>query len=110
MLLDGLKLTPNWGIRNIMVEIDSKIIVIWIKVGNCSLWYLWEYWDEIKRLFFDINCDIRYIFREANMVADYLAKECANNQCKYFIDSEIGRGILRGLLCIDFWGLPYLRL
>ncbi|XP_042969044.1 uncharacterized protein LOC122301721 [Carya illinoinensis] len=60
-LLDGLKLAQQLGIRDILVESDSEVI------------------DDIQRLFVDLQCSIHHIFREANMVADYLAKEGAFN-------------------------------
>lgn len=50
-LLDGLKLAQQLGIRDIMVELESKVIVRWVKVGKCNLWYLWDYWDDLKSLF-----------------------------------------------------------
>lgn len=109
-LLDGLKLAYNLGIHNIIVESDSAILVQWIKDGKCSLWYLWDYWDDVRRLFVGMNCTIRHVFWEANMVVDYLDEEGALNHCKYFKHCELGRGLIRGLLLTDLWGLPYLRL
>ncbi|KAG6658115.1 hypothetical protein CIPAW_04G137600 [Carya illinoinensis] len=46
-LLDGLKLAQQLGIRDILVESDSDVIVKWIQAGKCSLWYLWDFWDDI---------------------------------------------------------------
>ncbi|KAG2720837.1 hypothetical protein I3760_02G052600 [Carya illinoinensis] len=42
-LLDGLKLAQQLGIRDILVESDSEVIVRWIQAGKCSLWYLWDF-------------------------------------------------------------------
>ncbi|KAG6707971.1 hypothetical protein I3842_06G057300 [Carya illinoinensis] len=78
-LFDGLKLAQQLGIRDILVESDSEVIVRWIQAGKCNLWYFWDFWDDIQRLFVDLQCSIRHIFKKANMVADYLAKEGASN-------------------------------
>lgn len=107
--LDSLKLAHQLGIQDLMLESNSKVILGWINFEKCNLWYFWDYWDDIKQFFSELNCNIHHIFRETNMVVDYLAKEGTYNLCKYITDCDIGGGTLRGLLHTDYWGLPYIR-
>lgn len=49
-LLDGLCLYRDVGVVNIMVETDSKVIAEWANKGTCSLWWLWDFWEDIIEL------------------------------------------------------------
>ncbi|KAK0578412.1 hypothetical protein LWI29_009957 [Acer saccharum] len=108
-LLDGLRMVQQRGIRNLLVESDSKVVVGWLNSGICNLWYMWDFWEEILYLFRTMNCCIHHIYREANMVADFLVKEGANSRIMDFDGDDIGIGRLQGLLQTNYLEMPYLR-
>lgn len=39
-LLDGLHMTHQLGIKNVLVESNSTVAVNWIKSGVCNFWYM----------------------------------------------------------------------
>ncbi|KAK0578668.1 hypothetical protein LWI29_014125 [Acer saccharum] len=108
-LLDGLRMAQQRGLRNLLVESDSKVVVGWLNSGICNLWYMWDFWEEILYLFRTMNCRIHHIYREANMVADFLVKEGANSRIMDFDGDDIGIGRLQGLLQTNYLEMPYLR-
>lgn len=72
------------------------------------LW-LWEYWDKIMKLIWPPNAQVHHVFREAIMVVGFLAKKTSDG---YSNDSFYGDEIttlLREIMRIDCWELPYLR-
>lgn len=50
-LLDGLEMAQNLGIKNLLVESDSKVILGWLKSDTCNFRYMWDFWEEIQTLF-----------------------------------------------------------
>ncbi|KAK0585848.1 hypothetical protein LWI29_034921 [Acer saccharum] len=108
-LFDGLRMVQQRGLQNLLVQSDSKVVVGWLNSGICNLWYMWDFWEEILYLFRALNCRIHHIYREANMVANFLAKESANSRIMDFDRDDIGIGRLGGLLRTDYLEMPYLR-
>lgn len=100
-LFNGLRMAQQMGLRNVMVESNSEIIVGWINARGYKFWYLWDFGEEVKMWFDELNYSICHNFIEANMVADFLAKQGANNNGWSFTSAEIGSGMLRGLLRMD---------
>lgn len=45
-LFDGIQLCKRLSYFNVIIESDSKTIVDWFRAGRCTLWYLWDFWDE----------------------------------------------------------------
>ncbi|XP_042954714.1 uncharacterized protein LOC122291135 [Carya illinoinensis] len=74
-LLDGLRLCRSLGLRDLLVESDSTVVVGWMASGISKYWFLWDFWEEVKMLVRLLKVRVRHNFREANMVADFLAKE-----------------------------------
>ncbi|CAA2933935.1 nodulation receptor kinase-like, partial [Olea europaea subsp. europaea] len=62
------------GINRLEVEIDSLIIVNWLRRKVCGIWYLEDYWEEIQYMLPIISCRIQHIYREGTSVADILSK------------------------------------
>ncbi|GLT69678.1 hypothetical protein SLA2020_418120 [Shorea laevis] len=62
------------GLSNIVVELDSSLIVNWLEKGNCRVWYLEDFWEEIILLISGLNTRFKHVFREGNKAADWLAK------------------------------------
>ncbi|XP_042962616.1 uncharacterized protein LOC122296885 [Carya illinoinensis] len=69
-LLDGLWLFERLRLRDVLVESDSLAVMNWLASRICRLWFLWDFWEEIKELAHEINTRFRHIFYEANMVAN----------------------------------------
>lgn len=109
-LLDGLHLAQQLGIQKVLIELNMQVIVNWLKFGVCTLWYMWNFWEDIRELFWLLDYIISHIFREANMVVDHLAKEGANGKIKTITGKNVGPSRLRGLLRTDYLELSYLRL
>lgn len=109
-LVDGLQLARQLHLHKVLIESDSQVLVNWLKSGICTFWYMLDFWEEIKEIFWILECSLSHIFREANMVADHLVKERANGRIRIITSKNVGPGTLRGLLWIDAWELPYLRL
>lgn len=85
----------------IIIEIDSLLVVNWFLTGRCSLWYLEDYWEDIKSLLSTMNFQIQRVFREAIMVADFLAWMGSNGSTE---DWQVQRDVpsfLKGILCTD---------
>lgn len=108
-LLDGLKMCRNLGLRNILVELDSKVVVGWFLSGVCRFWYLWEFWEEVQELVSLLNTKVQHVFHEANMVAVFLAKEGTRAVSLDFSEENDESGWFQGLVRINRWGLPYFR-
>lgn len=109
-LLDGLHLAQKLGIKNVMIESDSQVLVNWLRSGVCTLWFMWDFWEKIKELYCLLECSVSHIFREANMVANYIAKEGVNGICRTVTGHNIGTGTLRGLLWTNALEIPYIRM
>lgn len=39
-LLDGLRMAHQLGIQSLRIELDSQVIINWLKYGGCTLWYM----------------------------------------------------------------------
>lgn len=48
------------------------LIVNWIRHHNCSLWYLWDFWDDLLLYLNGLSFEIDHIYRETNSLADIL--------------------------------------
>lgn len=59
---------------NVIIESESKIFVDWFTIGKCTLWYLWEFWEECIKEMQMMNVRIIHQLRDGNLVADFLAK------------------------------------
>ncbi|KAF5449942.1 hypothetical protein F2P56_030338 [Juglans regia] len=77
-LLTGLRLCKSLHILNVIVEVDSLVIISWWNRGRCGIWYLEDYWEEIVSLAQVLTCRFQHVLQEGNKMADWLAKEGAN--------------------------------
>ncbi|EEF37876.1 nucleic acid binding protein, putative [Ricinus communis] len=71
---EGLKLAWNMGYRELIVEVDSKLVAGWLNadqtcMNDCSN-LIYACRELIRK---DWNVDVRHVFREGNMIADSLA-------------------------------------
>lgn len=42
------------GYNNICIESDSTLVVGWFQSKVCPIWYLWDFWKELKAELKDI--------------------------------------------------------
>lgn len=50
-LIQGLRIVRYPGLQNIeIIEMDSKLVIDWIKKKRSGMWYLKDFWEEMLRL------------------------------------------------------------
>ncbi|KAF5470792.1 hypothetical protein F2P56_011281 [Juglans regia] len=108
-LLQGLKFCKALYISNVIIEMDSMVVLSWWLRERWGLLYLEDFWEEIIGLTRSLHCRFQYVFHEGNMVADWLAKEGALGADLAFSNNCDLLRTLRSLLRLDFLGLPSLR-
>ncbi|XP_057452115.1 uncharacterized protein LOC130743918 [Lotus japonicus] len=78
-ILNALLFCKNYGLKNVMVESDSTLAVGWVITKSNRPWKLLNDINQIDHLISEVNCTRAFhIFREANTIADSLAKEGCN--------------------------------
>ncbi|KAG7988464.1 hypothetical protein I3843_03G189700 [Carya illinoinensis] len=85
------------------------VIVGWLAFGICKYWFLLDFWEEVQLMVRELNVHFRHIYREANMMADFLAKQGARGLTLDFNDASAIHGQIQGLVRLDKIGMPYLR-
>ena len=93
-----------------LVECNSALVVHWLHQERCSLWYLWDYWDDLQEILLGMTVEFSHMLREKNMAVDFLAKECTagwNNTIYSFASLLVS---LMGILLMDKLSLPFLRI
>ncbi|XP_035551499.1 uncharacterized protein LOC118349850 [Juglans regia] len=76
-LLHGLRLIDSLGLTNVEIELDSMLVIHWLKRKRCGLWYMEDFWEEILRRLDKLNISYSHSFREINVATDGLAKRGA---------------------------------
>ncbi|KAG2666238.1 hypothetical protein I3760_15G047900 [Carya illinoinensis] len=110
-LLEGVRRCCRYGFLQVYIEVDSQLLVNWVTKGACNIWYLEDFWDELRVCLACLDYRLTHVFREGNAVADFLAKQGAGGLTRdWFDEKEDLPSQLRGLLRMDRIGLPYLRL
>ncbi|KAF5450654.1 hypothetical protein F2P56_030985, partial [Juglans regia] len=83
-LLHGLRHCRDMGLQLVEVEMDSNILVNWLRKSICGIWYLEDFWEEIMQLLSSIRYTVQHIYREGNALADSLAKlGAAGSYCRW---------------------------
>lgn len=59
-LFDGLRLCKRLRLQDVLVYSDSSVVMNWLASGICRLWFLWDFWEEIKELANEINARMLY--------------------------------------------------
>jgi ribonuclease HI len=108
-VLIGLRKCKAMGLRNIVVELDSSLIVTWFEKGSCRVWYLEDFWEEIFLLISGLNIRFNHVFREGNQAADWLSKRGSAGIMYEYNSNNIPKE-LKGILQVDNCGLPCLRM
>ncbi|XP_042984042.1 uncharacterized protein LOC122313244 [Carya illinoinensis] len=63
VLLKELRLCKSLNISNVIVEMDSMMIISWWIRGHYGVWYLEDHWEELVGLTRIINCHFQHVFR-----------------------------------------------
>jgi ribonuclease HI len=108
-VLIGLRKCKAMGLRNIVVELDSSLIVTWFEKGNCRVWYLEDFWEKIFLLISGLNTRFNRVFGEGNQAADWLSKSGSAGITYEYNSNNIPKE-LKGILRVDNCGLPCLRM
>ncbi|KAL0910799.1 hypothetical protein M5K25_018888 [Dendrobium thyrsiflorum] len=102
-MFHGLKLCTRLGIFNVWREVDAILVISMINSGysNPKNFYLIR---NIKKLLSQLNFCISHVYREANVVADFLA----NMGCQLINDIEFSPVNLPYMLKAVYSGLSVL--
>lgn len=109
-MLFGLKLL-NISIAVIWLELDFLLLVQILQGEIICPRKFFYYVQAIKFLLQRYTCFIPYVFREGNVVADWLANEAVNHQeNKVFYSIQELPKHIKGALVLDMDFLPPIRL
>jgi len=108
-VLIGLRKCKAMGLHNIVVKLDSSLLVTWFEKGSCRVWYLEDFWEEIVFLLSGLNTRIKHVLREGNQAADWLSKSGSAGITHDYTSNNIPKE-LKGILRIDKCGLSCLRI
>ncbi|KAM3375976.1 hypothetical protein P3S68_014690 [Capsicum galapagoense] len=71
----GLSWCLSNGIQQVVMEVNSELLVRWIKKQIPILWHLQPLVESLMKLISQLHlCICRHVYREANFVADVLSK------------------------------------
>ncbi|XP_077237364.1 uncharacterized protein LOC143879051 [Tasmannia lanceolata] len=109
-LLDGLRLCKAFGIVNLFVESDIKVLMNLISKKESYSWSISSFWTEMMLLMDQLCLSHQHQFREGNKVADALANEAVITKLNRIYQgwSEMPT-TARGAARCDALGLPNLR-
>lgn len=108
-LLYGLRRCNDFGFSSVQVETDSQLLVFFLVSHSPWPWQLHSILFEAQCLLSSFPYPLVHIFREANSVADSLAR-LASSSCasRRFTSASLPRST-RGLVMLDQLGCPYIR-
>ncbi|KAF5464418.1 hypothetical protein F2P56_014495 [Juglans regia] len=105
----GLQHCKRLGLNNIIIEMDSLLVVNWVQKGSYSLQYIKNFWEDIINMLAGINFSAKHIYREGNKAVDVLARLRSNGISHEWSGQIEVPHLLRGILRIDSCGLAYIR-
>ncbi|XP_027158365.1 uncharacterized protein LOC113759984 [Coffea eugenioides] len=108
-VLEGLLMCAIRGLRGVLVEVDSAVLVSLVKSSVLGGWLYCSVLRRIRRLLDQVAVSFRHIFREANGVADRLAalQGCPS---KVFDSPQLLPREVRGCIAMDVAQVPSFRL
>jgi hypothetical protein len=100
----------NLALGTIIVECDNSVLIDSINRRTCPLWYHVSKWIELIDYASKVHL-FKHTFREANAVADYIAKsgKLWSNLNISFTTNNM-TSICRKLIHLDQWDVPYFRI
>lgn len=49
-LLSRLRFATSFGFLNLDIEMDSMVVIKWLRAKRCSIWHLEDLWEDIQDL------------------------------------------------------------
>ncbi|KAK0598498.1 hypothetical protein LWI29_035225 [Acer saccharum] len=80
---------------------NSRIVVDWLRKGSCTLWYLWDFWEDLVAELEGVNFMLLHQYREGNSAADFLARDGEMGKNIIYEDPDLFPRFLKGVLRID---------
>ncbi|KAF5454996.1 hypothetical protein F2P56_024616 [Juglans regia] len=105
-LVEGIRRCYALGFYRVQIENDSQLVVNWIVKNKSPIWYLEDFWVELQEHLNSLEYTVNHIFREGNIVADFLAKCGAEGLNSDWSDIHMLPSLLRSLLRKDKLGSP----
>ncbi|KAF5200925.1 hypothetical protein FRX31_009489 [Thalictrum thalictroides] len=107
-ILDGIALCVKQGFNKVLLQTDSKLALQWSKQEISIPWNLRAWWRHYRHLTEQMTILYMHTFKEANSVADHLAKKGMDYKCmgacNRWVDKDLGAKISS-----DKSSIPYLR-
>lgn len=92
-ILNALVFSQEFLFKNILIESDSTVAVGWVMSKANRPWRLSNELNHIDFLIQEVNCvEVRHIYRESNVKADFLAKEGCNRAAPVWFCVEDSSG------------------
>ncbi|XP_042946095.1 uncharacterized protein LOC122279481 [Carya illinoinensis] len=99
-LLEGVRRCHALGFYRVQIETNSQLVINWITKDSCPIWYLEDFWDELQDYLNSLEYTVNHIYREGNVVADFLAKCGVEGLNSYWSDIHTLPSPLRGWLLL----------
>ncbi|XP_019237530.1 PREDICTED: uncharacterized protein LOC109217719 [Nicotiana attenuata] len=107
----GIQWCIQQGYNDFYLEIDLQIVANMLNERYTDNLHLKDLIDEITRIMHNVEINIAHYFREANQVADTLAKNAAKNGSSgYYYTFQQLPGNAKGPFQLDKWQLPSFRI
>lgn len=100
-LIHGLWNNCMFGWTRVEIELDSWLVIHWLKTQRYSLWYMKDYWDEIQNRLVGLSFSISHACRESNDAADGLAKRGAQGCTESWFSASYLPSVIRGTIRLD---------
>ncbi|XP_059292008.1 uncharacterized protein LOC132045445 [Lycium ferocissimum] len=106
----GIRWCMNHGFDNVQIELDSQIIVKMLLNKDTDNLKLKQIINNTNGFLKDATVQISHCYREANMVADFLAKMASTSRRRtlYLSQRDLPREV-KGLIQLDKQQLPTFR-
>ncbi|XP_071933097.1 uncharacterized protein [Coffea arabica] len=108
-LFTGLQWCMGIGLSDILVEVDSLVLVRLVQSQSVGKWPLCSVLGQIRLLLGKVKGSITHIHREANAVADSLAALSRESPYVTFQSCQQLPSRVRSLINLDAIGYPYIR-
>ncbi|XP_027124270.2 uncharacterized protein [Coffea arabica] len=108
-LCSGLQWCMEAGLSDILVEVDSLVLVRLVQNRSVGKWPLCSVLSQLRLLLGKVKGSITHIHREANAVADSLAALSREGPYVTFQSVQQLPSRVRSLINLDAIGFPYIR-
>lgn len=108
-LLYGLRYVCQLDIQQVEIEMDSMLVIDWLQVKKCRLWYLEDYWEEVLYLLDRLRFSMNHAYREINSAADGLARMGAKGGNSLWFSFSKLPMVIKGIIRLEKIGYPYMR-